>query len=180
MDGSALRRDIPRARFSGSVALDEDLRILKAGLVYRSGVPFGLRGAASLWLNKGLPGLGAPHSHGLLLSVPGATAKFFRASVNAAVSVPLPRRFSYKSMLTGQWTDCSLPVAQKCGYGTNALSRGFDNSFVLGDRCIGMRHEIAFMPIVPITDAATMFWRSSMRGSISGWSAMSRTLSLSL
>jgi hemolysin activation/secretion protein len=46
--------------------------------------------------------------------------------------------------VVGQWTNDSLPVSQRCGYGTNNYARGFDQSYVNGDRCLGARIEVAY------------------------------------
>jgi hemolysin activation/secretion protein len=133
----------------GTEILDEDLRILRAALFYESGVPFGFRKRAGLGLAKGLDGLGSSDEDSFLGSIPGSSPQFLRVSLAAEASVPLSARWVVNGGVAGQWADVTLPLSERCGYGTNAYSRGFDQTFINGDRCLGSRIEGAYFLRLP-------------------------------
>ena len=135
-----------RARGSvlGAPSIDEELRLLRVSTVYQQGLPnlFQRRFAAAVTV--GLDGLGASPADNALASSPGATSEFVRASFSAETSIPFNEMWVVNAGVVGQFSPDSLPVSQRCGYGTNAYSRGFDQTYVLGDECIASRAEIAF------------------------------------
>ena len=133
--------------------LDEELRIVHLGASYRTGVPFGRKAWMSAKLSKGIPGLGGNEPDIPLASRPGARGDFFRVSGSAGGSLPVAGPLVLSAAAVGQWTDDPLPFSQRCGYGTNAFSRGFDRAFVNADKCIGARNEIAaFLPSATLTE----------------------------
>ncbi|MCA0947313.1 hypothetical protein CLG85_001830 [Yangia mangrovi] len=122
---------------------DEDLRLLRIGLMHETGKPFAFRRRLALSVTKGLSGFGASLAGNPLPSARGVTPDFLRVAFSAEVSIPLPGATYVNGGVIGQFTEDSLPVTQRCGYGTNAYSRGFDRSYVLADRCFGGRIELA-------------------------------------
>ncbi len=128
----------------GTPTIDEDLRLLRAAVLYQQGLPnlFQRRFAAAI--TKGLDALGASSPDNPLASAPGATSDFLRTSLSAEISLPLSELWVVNAGLIGQWSGDSLPVSQQCGYGTNAYARGFDQTFVSGDQCLGSRFELAY------------------------------------
>ncbi len=54
--------------------------------------------------------------------------------------------------IAAQWADASLPLSERCGYATNAFSRGFDQTVANGDRCIAGRLEAARYLVLPPAD----------------------------
>lgn len=138
--------------FLGMPNLDENLRLLRATVLYQQGLPnlFQRRFAAAV--TKGIEGLGASEPDNPLASSPGATPDFLRASFSVEVSLPLSEMWVFNAGLVGQWSGDSLPVSQQCGYGTNAYARGFDQSYVRGDQCLGSRVELAYNVQLPKFD----------------------------
>ncbi|MCM5571597.1 hypothetical protein M6I34_13835 [Burkholderiaceae bacterium FT117] len=137
-----------RAREARGTALDatvvdESLRALFAGARRDEGAPFGLQTRLAFALSKGLDALGSSPSGSLLGSNPGAETDFFRASFSAEASIPLSGAWLTNLGVVGQFSGDSLPVSQQCGFGTNAYSRGFDQSKILGDECLAARAELA-------------------------------------
>lgn len=124
--------------------IDEDLRILRGRLSYSGTTPFGMRSRVGITVHKGLPWLGSSPSNNPLSSLPGASSDFFTVSFSADAIVPISRDFVFVAGAIGQWSDASLPFSQRCGYGTNEFSRAFDRAFVNGDKCLGVRGEIAY------------------------------------
>ncbi len=124
--------------------IDEKLRILRARASYANRTPSGLTTRLGVTVHKGLPGLGSSPTDNPLSSLPGASSDFFTASFSADAIVPISRQFVFVAGAIGQWSDASLPYSQRCGYGTNEFSRAFDRTFVNGDKCLGMRGEIAY------------------------------------
>ncbi|WP_353474929.1 ShlB/FhaC/HecB family hemolysin secretion/activation protein [Salipiger sp. H15] len=122
---------------------DEDLRLIRLGLTHETGKLFGFRRRLALAVTKGLSGLGASLAENPLPSARGVTPDFLRVSFSAEVSIPLEAATYVNAGVIGQVTGDSLPVSQRCGYGTNGYSRGFDRSYVLADRCFGGRVELA-------------------------------------
>lgn len=133
-----------RAESAGTEIVHEDLRFIRLAMVRSQGRPFGLQSRFALSMTRGLPGLGASPTANPKSSAPGATSDFFRAAFNAEASVPLHGDFLMNAGIIGQWSDDSLPLSQRCGYGTNNYSRGFDQGYVNGDRCLGGRVELAY------------------------------------
>ncbi|MBT8414856.1 MAG: hypothetical protein KJO30_11045 [Boseongicola sp.] len=136
----------------GMPSIDEDLRLLRASVLYQQGLPnlFQRRFAAAV--TKGLDALGASEPGNPLASTPGATSDFLRASFSTEVSLPLSDMWVANAGLVGQWSGDSLPVSQRCGYGTNAYARGFDQTYVSADQCLGSRVELAYNVQPPSQD----------------------------
>ncbi len=128
----------------GTTAIDEDLRFVRLSALYDKGAPFSFQRRFSVAVSKGLDAFGASSPTNPLSSLPGASSDFLRLSFSAEASIPLPRRFVANIGLIGQWSNDSLPLPQRCGYGTNSYSRGFDRSYVNGDQCLGTRTELAY------------------------------------
>lgn len=140
----------------GTTMRDERLRMLRAGLRYERGLPFARQQRYGLSVTKGIDGQGA--------SAPGVTTDFLRVAFSAETSVPLSQRFVVNAGIVGQWTHDSLPVSQRCGYGTNAYARGFDQSYVNGDRCLGTRVELAYNFVLPDPRATSLDLRQGFLG----------------
>lgn len=145
-----LRRS--RGDVLGRTVLDEDLRILQASLRGESGVPFGLRKRFGASIAKGLDALGASDRANPAASLPGASSAFLRLSLAGEVSLPVSARMVVNAGMAGQWADRSLPLSERCGYATNAYSRGFDQTVANGDRCIAARVELARYLAMPAAD----------------------------
>lgn len=133
-----------RAESAGTEVVHEDLRFIRLVVVHSQGSPFGFQSRFALSMTKGLPGLGASPMANPKSSAPGVTSDFFRVAFSAEASVPLHGNFLMNAGIIGQWSDDSLPLSQRCGYGTNNYSRGFDQGYVNGDRCLGGRLELAY------------------------------------
>jgi hemolysin activation/secretion protein len=127
----------------GFPALAEDLRIVQVSLRHERGVPFGFRTRYGASVAKGLAGFGASGRINPAASLPGASAQFLRVSVAAELSLPVSAKLVVNAGIAGQWADRALPLSERCGYGTNAFSRGFDQTVANGDRCIATRVELA-------------------------------------
>lgn len=132
-----------RDEMLGFEVTDEDLRLLRLGLMHETGALYGFRSRLALAATKGLSGLGASLEDNPLPSARGVTPDFFRLSFSAEASFPLQAATYVNAGVIGQLTRDSLPVSQRCGYGTNGYSRGFDRSYVMGDECFGARIELA-------------------------------------
>lgn len=145
-----LRRS--RGDLLGITILDEDLRILQASLLGESGVPFGLRKRFGASMAKGLDALGASNRANPTASLPGASSAFLRLSLAGEVSLPVSARMVVNAGMAAQWADRSLPLSERCGYATNAYSRGFDQTVANGDRCIAARVELARYLAMPAPD----------------------------
>ena len=137
------------AEILGTSTLDEDLRLMRGTLLFQSGSLFGLSKRVGLSFTKGVSGFGSSGANNSFGSVRGSSAVFSTASFNAEVSVPLSASFFLNLGAIGQIADTSVPLSQKCGFGTNAYARGFDRSFVTGDSCLGGRGEIAYKVDLP-------------------------------
>ena len=142
----------------GTQVIDEDLRLLRVSTLYQQGLPnlFQRRFAAAVTV--GLDALGASETSNGQASTPGATSEYLRASFSAETSIPLSEMWVANAGIIGQWSTDSLPVSQRCGYGTNSYARGFDQTYVLGDQCIGTRVEMAYNLQAPErTDTGFLF-----------------------
>ncbi len=148
----------------GATFSEERLRMLRAALRYERGVPFLFQQRYGLSVTKGLDAIGASPSASPIASAPGVTTDFLRAAFSAEASVPLSMRFVVNAGVVGQWTNDSLPVSQRCGYGTNAYARGFDQSYVNGDRCVGTRVELAYNIVLPDPRARVLDLRQAYIG----------------
>lgn len=133
-----------RAESAGTEVVHEDLRFIRLAMVGSRGRPFGFQNRFSLSMTKGLPILGASPIANPKSSAPGVTSDFFRVAFSAEASVPLYGNFQMNAGIIGQWSDDSLPLSQRCGYGTNNYSRGFDQGYVNGDSCLGGRVELTY------------------------------------
>jgi hemolysin activation/secretion protein len=136
----------------GIPALDEDLRVLQASFRRETGVPFGFRTRQGISLAHGLDGMGASDPANPLASLPGASSRFLRLSVAAEMSLPVSSLWVMNAGVVAQWADASLPLSERCGYATNAFSRGFDQTVANGDRCIAGRLEAARYLALPTAD----------------------------
>lgn len=128
----------------GTRVTDESLRLLRVALRRESGFPFSFQQRYAVSLTKGFDGFGASATSNPLASALGVTTDFAKLAFSAEASVPLSARLLVNAGIVGQWTNDSLPISQRCGYGTNNYARGFDQSYVNGDRCFGGRVEIAY------------------------------------
>lgn len=128
----------------GTQITDERLRMLRAALRYESGSPFTLQQRYAVSMTKGFDGFGASAAMNPMASAAGVTTDFTKLAFSAEASMPLSASFLINAGVVGQWTNDSLPVSQRCGYGTNSYARGFDQSYVNGDRCLGTRVEVAY------------------------------------
>lgn len=133
-----------RAESLETEVVHEDLRFIRLAMVQSRGSPFGFQNRFALSMTKGLPGLGASPVANPKSSAPGVTSDFFRVAFSAEASVPLHGNLLMNGGIIGQWSDDSLPLSQRCGYGTNNYSRGFDQGYVNGDSCLGGRLEFAY------------------------------------
>lgn len=133
-----------RDRMLGSRIVDENLRFIRLAVVHEYGRPFQFQRRLALSLTKGEGGFGASPASNPQSSLLGATSRFLRVAFSAEASFPLPRDFLVNAGIVGQWSPDSLPLTQRCGYGTNAYSRGFDQGYVNGDKCLGSRVELAY------------------------------------
>jgi len=137
-----------RARETSAVSfdtriLDERIRSLFFGVRRSTGRPFGAQSRIGFAASGGIVDFGDPTPPGALASAPGASERFLRYSASAEGSLPVSKTLALNAGIVGQWTDQSLPVSQKCGFGTNSYSRGFDVSELSGDRCLAGRVELA-------------------------------------
>lgn len=142
-DAQFLARHI-ESEVLGAPVIDEDLRILRASVLYQKGVPLLFQQRLFVSMSKGLNGLGASPDGAPSGSIPGSDTDFLRVSFSAEASLPLSRAWVVNAGIIGQWTDDSLPASQRCGFQTNAYARAFDYSLVSSDRCLGGRAEIAY------------------------------------
>lgn len=145
-------RDL-RGTTLGGPALDEDLRVIQASFRRESGVPFGFRTRLGASLAHGLDALGASEPVNPLASLPGASSRFLRFSAAAEMSLPVSPRWVVNAGVAAQSADASLPLSERCGYATNAFSRGFDQTVATGDRCIAGRLEAARYLATPSADS---------------------------
>lgn len=136
-------------RSFGTPILDERIASLFLGVRRITGEPFGLQTRLGAAASAGVADFGESVPPGVLASVPGAASDFLRASANAEISVPLSRVFAMNGGIVGQWSSAALAASQRCGFGTNAYSRGFDQSEILGDLCIAGRLELAANTFLP-------------------------------
>jgi len=148
----------------GVTAVDESLRLIRAALQRDTGQPFGLRTRLAVSATKGLNRFGASPEDNPKPSAPGTTSAFLRVAFSAEASVPVSKRVLVNAGVVGQWTNDSLPISQRCGYGTNAYARGFDQSFVNGDRCLGSRVELAYNVKLPSLSANRLDLRQGFFG----------------
>ncbi|WP_220801086.1 ShlB/FhaC/HecB family hemolysin secretion/activation protein [Roseobacter sp. OBYS 0001] len=153
----------------GRTVVEEDLRLVRAALQRDTGQLFRFRTRLAISATKGLGGFGASAENSLLGSAPGSTANFLRIAFSAEASVPVSRRVLVNAGIVGQWTEDSLPISQRCGYGTNTYARGFDQSFVNGDRCLGSRVELAYNFKLPSLEAKRLDLRQGFFGIDGGW-----------
>jgi hemolysin activation/secretion protein len=156
-----LRRDIPagrdarmsqivelRARETGATSfgttfLDERVQSVFVGFRRNAGRPLGRQSRLGAALSAGVADYGPSAIPGALASDPGASDRFLRVSASAEGSLPLFGPWAINAGLVGQVSAASLPVSQRCGFETNAYSRGFDISELLGDSCLAGRGELA-------------------------------------
>lgn len=136
----------------GSPALEEDLRVIQSSFERETGVPFGFRTRLGFGLARGLDGLGASDPANRLASLPGASSRFLRLSTAAELSLPVSPRWVINAGVAAQWADVSLPLSERCGYASNAFSRGFDQTVANGDRCLAGRLEVARYLAMPTAD----------------------------
>ena len=132
-----------RAEITGADVVHEDLRFLRLAVVQSQGLPYSFQSRLALSITKGLPGLGASPTANPKSSAPGVTSDFLRVAASVEASIPLHGNFLMNAGMFFQWSNDSLPLSQRCGYGTNNYSRGFDQGYVNGDRCLGGRVELA-------------------------------------
>ena len=144
-----LRGRESKGRSFGTPILDERIASLFLGVRRVSGEPLGLQTRLGAAASAGVAEFGDSVPPGILASVPGAAGDFLRASANAEVSVPLSRVLAVNGGVVGQWSNAALAASQRCGFGTNAYSRGFDQSEILGDLCIAGRVELAANAFLP-------------------------------
>jgi hypothetical protein len=128
----------------GASAIDERINVLHARLVYSAAQGDTVRYRLETRVSKGLDVLGSTGNDNPLGSRPGANAVFFKASITASGTVPLAAQLDLTNAVHAQWADRALPASQQCFYGSNRFSRGFDVSFIGGDRCAAAMHEITF------------------------------------
>lgn len=141
-----------RGTVLGFPVTDEDLRLLRVAALYEEGIPFLAQRRFAAAVTKGFDGFGASPAFNPLASAPGVTSDFLRASFSAEFSLPFSKEWVGNAGLIGQWSNDSLPISQRCGYGTNSYARGFDQSFVNGDQCLGSRVELAYNLQFPTVD----------------------------
>ncbi|MCB2135322.1 MAG: hypothetical protein KDE08_05150 [Rhodobacteraceae bacterium] len=158
----ALRND--RSQVQGASFTDERLRLLRAAVKYERGLPFSFQQRYGLSVTKGFDGLGASPDISPTGSAPGVSVDFLKAAFSAEISMPLSLHYIVNAGIVGQWTNDSLPVSQRCGYGTNAYARGFDQSYVNGDRCFGGRVELAYNFVLPSPKATSLDLRQGFFG----------------
>ena len=136
----------------GGTVLDEELQVIQASFRQETGVPFGFRTRMGVSLAHGLNTLPAGVPVNPVASLPGASSEFLRFSAAAEMSLPVSPRWVINAGVAAQWADTSLPLSERCGYATNAFSRGFDQTVVNGDRCIAGRVEAARYLFIPTAD----------------------------
>lgn len=128
----------------GSRVIDEELRMLRASVLYSRGMPLSFQQRLAVSFVKGFDAFGASAPGNPLGSTPGALTDFLRMSFAAETSIPLSPLWVVNAGLIAQWTADSLPISQRCGFETNGYARAFDYAVVAGDRCLGSRVEIAY------------------------------------
>jgi len=136
----------------GMPILDESIGAVFLGVRRSSGRPLGVQTRFGAAISAGAAEYGDSPILGPLSSAPGAEERFLRMSASTEASLPVSRLLVLNAGLVGQWSDASLPVSQRCGFGTNAYSRGFDQSEILGDACVAGRAEIAGNAFLPAAD----------------------------
>lgn len=144
-----LRARETRATSLGVPVVDERIQSVFAGIRRTTGRPFELQTRLGAAISAGFADYGDPNTRGSLASHPGASESFFRVSASAEASLPLSSLWAINAGIVGQWTGDSLPASQKCGFGTNSYSRGFDISELTGDRCLAGRIELAANVVRP-------------------------------
>ncbi len=174
-DVKSRSRDVP--------VLDESLRFAIAGLRYEAGAMRDRRIRLAAAVAKGVDALGSTRRGNSRSSTPGAVPDFERVSFSAETSQPLPGRWTFNGGLIGQWSRDVLPLSQRCGFRTNAYSRGFEVSEVTGDRCIGSRLELARDLTLPAPGRAWLQGFAGIDGGrigsnagsrpVDGWSSLS-------
>jgi hemolysin activation/secretion protein len=127
----------------GTTILDERVSSVFVGFRRNAGSPLGRQSRLGAALSAGVAEYGRSAIPGALASDPGASETFLRVSASAEGSLPLFGPWAINAGLVGQVSAASLPVSQKCGFETNAYSRGFDISELLGDSCLAGRGELA-------------------------------------
>jgi hemolysin activation/secretion protein len=147
----------------GIPVLDERIAAVFLGVRRSTGQPFEVQTRFGAAVSAGVAEFGDSLPPGVLASVPGAAERFFRASASAEASVPLSRVFAMNAGLVGQWSNAPLTVSQRCGFGTNAYSGGFNQSEILGDICLSGRVELAANAILPSPDG-TSLWLQPFAG----------------
>jgi hemolysin activation/secretion protein len=127
----------------GTTFLDERVQSVFIGIRRTAGRPLGQQSRLGAALSAGVADFGASATPAALASDPGASDTLLRFSASAEGSLPLRGPWAINAGIVGQVSRDSLPVSQKCGFETNAYSRGFDISELLGDSCIAGRGELA-------------------------------------
>lgn len=147
----------------GQPILDERIAALFLGVRRSTGQPFGLQTRLGAAMSAGVAEFGDSMPPGALASVPGAADRFFRTSASAEASVPLSPLLVVNAGLVGQWSSAPLTASQRCGFGTNAYSRGFDQSEILGDICLSGRVELAANVVLPRSEG-NFLWMQPFAG----------------
>ncbi|MGI1660925.1 ShlB/FhaC/HecB family hemolysin secretion/activation protein [Palleronia sp. KMU-117] len=137
--------------------LDERIAAVFLGVRRATGQPFEVQTRLGAAVSAGVAEFGDSMPSGVLASVPGAAEQFLRASASAEASVPLSPVLAINAGVVGQWSSAPLTVSQRCGFGTNAYSRGFDQSEILGDICLSGRVELAANAFLPSSDGSSLW-----------------------
>jgi hemolysin activation/secretion protein len=152
-----LRGRESKGRSFGTPILDERIAAVFLGVRRSTGQPFELQTRLAAAASAGIADFGESVPPGTLASVPGAADQFVRASASAEASVPLSSLFAINAGVVGQWSSAPLVASQRCGFETNAYSRGFDQSEILGDACLSGRMELAANAILPRADGSFLW-----------------------
>lgn len=157
------------ANLLGTRVVDEELRFIKLSTLYEQGIPLLFQKRFAFSVTKGFDKFGASAALNPTASLLGASSDFLRLAISAEASIPLSRRLLTNVGVIGQWSNDSLPVSQKCGYNTNAYSRGFDQSYVNGDKCLGARTELAYNLQLPVPGSDNITLTQGYIGVDFGW-----------
>lgn len=153
----------------GAVQEKESLRMLRTSFTYFSGRPFAFQKRHALSATKGFDDFGALPNTNQNGSAPEGSSDFFRVAAGAEMSLPISPRIYLSAGVAAQWSDDSLPISQRCGYQSNDYAKGFDRSYVNGDKCLAAQLELAYNVTLPQPGANKLSYSQSYIGFDGGY-----------